>query len=132
MWLARCSVIIDTTFKRVLRVYFRQIFANTKVMLMCSNLVTSLKWWVCWSSVAGCRENPHAEKYRLLCHFYKTIQCGTFGTVSFENQPDRLLSYLVTASKEYEEEEYEENGRFRRSFIGSRNVFVCLQGQFTA
>ena len=25
-----------------------------------------------------------------------------------------------------------EDGRFRSSFIGSRNVFACLQGQFTA
>ena len=51
---------------------------------------------------------------------------------SFENQSDRLLSYLVTASEEYEEE-YEENknGRFRSLFIGSWNVFACLLGQFT-
>ena len=48
--------------------------------------------------------------------FYKRIQCSTFVAVAFENQFDRLVSYLVTASKEYEEEEeveeeYEENER---------------------
>ena len=108
---------------------------------MRSNLLTSLKWQICWGSVTGCRENLHAERYRLRCHFYKRIQRGTFVVVSFENQSDRLLSYLVTASEEYEEEEEEEeeeeyeeneNGRFRSSFICSRNVFACLQGQFTA
>ena len=88
----------------------------------------SLKWQICWSSVAGCHESPHSKRYRLRCHFYKRIQHGTFVVV--ENQSNGLDSYLVTASKEYEEEyeEYEENenGRF-----GSRNAFACLQGQFT-
>ena len=100
---------------------------------MHSNLLTSLKWQICWGSVAGCRENLHAERYRLRCHFYKRIQRGTFVVVSFEKQSDRLLSYLVTASEEYEEEyEENENGRFRSSFISYRNVFASLQGQFTA
>ena len=102
---------------------------------MRSNLLTSLKWRICWSSVAGCRENPHAERYRFRCHFYKRIQRGTFVAVSFENQSDSLVRSLVTASEEYEEyEEYEENEneRIGSSFIDSRNVFACLQGQFTA
>ena len=54
----------------------------------------------------------------------------------FKNQSDRLVSYLVTASEEYEEEEEEyeenENGRFQSSLICSQNMFACLQGQFTA
>ena len=101
-------------------------------LCMLSNLM-SLKWQTCWSSFAGCRKNPHAERYRLRYHFYKRIQRSTLAAVSFENQFDRLVIYLVTASEEYEEEQYEENenGRFRSSFICSRNVFACLQGQLT-
>ena len=72
------------------------------------HMLTSLKWQICWFSVAGCRENLHGERHRLRCHFYKRIQHGTFVVVSFENQSNRLFSYLVTASEEYEEEEEEE------------------------
>ena len=88
--------------------------------------------------VTGCRKNLHAERYCLRCHFYKRIQRSTFVVVLFENKSNRLLGYLVTASKEYEDEEEEEeedeenkNGRFRSSFLGFRNAFACLQGQFT-
>ena len=75
------------------------------------NFCSLLRWRVCWSSVAGCHKNPHTERYLVRCHLYKRIQRGTFVSVSFENQSGRLLSYLVAASEEYdeEEEEYEEN-----------------------
>ena len=94
---------------------------------MRSNLLTSLKWQICWGSVTGCRENLHAERYRLRCHFYKRIQRGTFVAVSFENQSDRLLSYLVTVSEEYEEEEEEEyeeneNGRCHSLVFGMSSL----------
>ena len=77
---------------------------------------------------------PTCWKIPFALSFLQRIQYSTFVAVSFENQFDRLFSYLVTASEEYDEEEYEdnENGRFRSSFICSRNVFSCLQGQFTA
>ena len=65
--------------------------------------MTSLKWRIRWSSVAGWRENPHADRYRLRFHFYKRIQRGTFLAVASKNQSDRLVSSLVTASEEYEE-----------------------------
>ena len=82
--------------------------AGKSRLCMFSNLMTSLTWRICCSSFAGCRENPHAERYHLRYHFYKRIQRGTFVAVSFENQFDRLVSYFVTASEEYEENEEEE------------------------
>ena len=106
--------------------------AGKSRLCMLSNLMTSLTWRICWSFLAGCRESPHAKRYHLRYHFYKRIQRGTCVAVSFENQFDRLVSYLVTASEEHEEEyEENENRRFASSFICSRNVFDCLQGQLT-
>ena len=65
-------------------------------------------------------------------YFFKRIHRGTSVAVLF----DRLVSHLITVSKEYEEgeEEYKENenGRFPSFFMGSRNMFACLQGQFIA
>ena len=46
-----------------------------------------------------------------------------------KNSFDRELCYWITASEEYKEYEENKNGRFGSSFICSRSVFACLQGQ---
>ena len=111
-----------------------------KSRLLCSAICDVIKMADLLKFCRRVDENPHSESYRLRSHFYKRIQRGTFVAVSFENQSDRLVGSLVTASEEYEEEEEEEeeeyeeneNGRFWKSFIGYRDIFACLQDQFTA
>ena len=56
------------------------------------------------ASLEGCRKKTQAERYHFRCHFYKRIQRDSFVAVSLENQSDRLVSNLVTASEEYEED----------------------------
>ena len=71
-------------------------------------------------------KNPYDEGYRLRSHFCKRTQRGTFVAVSSENQSDRLVSSLVTASEEYEE--YEENEENKNGFrCGVYRVRLCVE-----